>query len=139
MLEDLPEKEWVWTDEWEIEEPTACPKCNAKLKEKGFDITVLKGKVIIKDFKKMQCPKCEYEVMTTRQAQTLSDTLEKFIGTDSPLFIRTLNFDGRTHFVRIPKEIADGFNLAKGDSFKIWTEGRKIVLEKKASAADLIQ
>ncbi|MEE8402208.1 MAG: AbrB/MazE/SpoVT family DNA-binding domain-containing protein [Candidatus Hydrothermarchaeaceae archaeon] len=136
MLEDLPEKEWVWTDEWEIEEPTTCPRCNVQLKEKGFDIAVLKGKVIIKDFKKMQCPKCEYVVMTTRQAQTLSDTLEKFIGTDSPLFIRTLNFDGRTHFVRIPKEIADGFNLTKGDAFKIWTEGRKIVLEKKASAAD---
>jgi len=130
------EKEWVWTDEWEIEEPTTCPRCNETWKEKSFDISVLKGKVIIIDVNKMQCPKCEYTVMITKQAQTLSDILEKFIGTDSPLFVRTLNFDGRTYFVRIPKEIADGFNLTRGDAFKIWTEGRKIVLEKRANAAD---
>jgi len=58
-LESLPEDEWVFIEEeWKVEAPTHCAKCNTELVEKEFDVDIFNGKVTIHKVKQTYCPSC---------------------------------------------------------------------------------
>ncbi|MBI2143939.1 hypothetical protein HYU17_02190 [Candidatus Woesearchaeota archaeon] len=96
--------------------PITCCSRKTKKATKGMS---LKGQKVTYDVWK--CGKCEEEYLDSQQAEKLEDiwAIQKFLEGKSPTMERSLNYDGKTYFVRFPKDLTAGWAKQKKEKARL--------------------
>lgn len=104
----------------------SCPKCKTKYEE--VTTTFEHGDIILKNVKALRCPSCKEELFTPEQ---YSQIRERFKSITSPLKLkRKISMAGKRPIVYLPDDIINGVCMKIGDDVNIYTEGKKIIIEK---------
>ncbi|MEK6963738.1 MAG: hypothetical protein AABX70_04880 [Nanoarchaeota archaeon] len=98
---------------------TTTKKVTKKLSYKGFELV----------YEIWQCKKCNKEYVDKDQAKKLETfwVLERLINDKLVTMARTINFDGKTHFIRFPKELSKNWGKGQQVDIKLLTPERFLV------------
>jgi len=103
-----------------MEEKIKCCLCGGKAELKHENFELENGRITINDSPYYKCSKCKEEFSTSEQMQDLSDLINnKFV------FQRSIINAGRSLAITIPSDLAQYYNLKKGEKIKIIPEGKK--------------
>lgn len=103
-----------------------CPKCNKQCEEVTIDYEY-QG-VVLRNAKALRCPNCKEEVFTLEQYDAIRERLRNII---QPLKLkRKISTAGKKPIIYLPEDIVKAINAKVGDEIAIYTEGKKIIIEK---------
>jgi len=103
-----------------MENKIKCHLCGGKAELKHENFELGNGRIVIKDSPYYKCAKCKEEFSTSEQMHELSDLINnKFV------FQRPIINAGRSLAITIPADLAQYYNLKKGEKIKIIPEGKK--------------
>ena len=103
-----------------MEEKIKCHLCGGKAELKYENFKLDNGRITINDSPYYKCTKCKGEFSTSEQMHELSDLINnKFV------FQRLIINAGRSLAVTIPSDLAQYYNLKKGEKIRIIPEGKK--------------
>jgi Zn finger protein HypA/HybF involved in hydrogenase expression len=131
IMEEGEEIELEYKPETAIE--NICIHCGEKMIERNRDIDV-PGEEITIHIKEYYCPRCKKSRLGSEEAKRLSQILvwlpgereEGIIETDTEVYK-----DKEGYFVRIPTEIVQNLDMREKKRTKIWSMGKRIILEIK--------
>lgn len=108
--EDIIEEVHFEIDKNAFKGPFTC--CGRKTKEATKSVS-LKGQKVT--YEVWKCGKCGEEYLESRQAEKLENiwAIQKFLEGKAPSMERSLNFDGKTYFVRFPKDLTANWAMQK--------------------------
>ena len=116
-FEDLKEEDLKEEVEFEIEEkafesPAFCTKCKKKMETITTDFQMPGGELTL-HIAASKCPKCGRELLNAKQAEKFQEMLVLMdaINDKSIMkFERAVNYDGKSFFIRFPKELTENWN-----------------------------
>ena len=114
--EDIIEEVHFEIDKNAFKGPFTC--CGRKTKKavKGMS---LKGQKVT--YGVWKCSKCGEEYLDSDQAEKLENiwAIQKFLEGKSPTMERSLNYDGKTYFVRFPKDLTANWAKQKKEKARL--------------------
>ncbi|MBI3036465.1 hypothetical protein HYY73_01735 [Candidatus Woesearchaeota archaeon] len=94
-------------------------KCCGKLTERTWKKTSYRGIEVSYDV--WQCKRCHKDYLDTKQAKHLERfwQMQMFFEGKAPKMERSLNYDGKTYFVRFPKDLTAGWAKQKKEKARL--------------------
>ena len=104
-----------------------CYKDDGELKDVVTDYEY-KG-VIVKDVKALRCPVCGETMIPSEEVARIRRTIQEML---QPLKLtRKISSAGKRPTLYLPEDIVERTNIRIGDRVEIWTEGKRILIEKR--------
>ncbi len=98
-------------EEKAFEKPAFCTRCKKKMNEVETDFQLPGGELTL-HITASKCPKCSKELLNAKQAEKLQELL-LLVGAmkdkTKVKFERAINYDGRSFFIRFPKELTENW------------------------------
>ncbi|MCX6804309.1 MAG: AbrB/MazE/SpoVT family DNA-binding domain-containing protein [Candidatus Diapherotrites archaeon] len=103
-----------------MEKQVNCHLCGAKAELKFEDVSLVNGRVLIKDSPYFHCIKCGKDFSTSEQMKELSGLISSQSGNFS--FQRKIINAGRSLAITFPADIVEAYSLKKGAKIKLIPE-----------------
>lgn len=111
-----------------MEKKVTCHSCGGKTELKFEDVSLLNGKMLIKDTPYYHCLKCGKEFATSEQMQEISDIIK--VKRQEFFFKRPIIAAGRSLAITLPADIVASYSLKKGKKVSIFPENENTLILK---------